>query len=180
MNPRYKNGILLFGAVAPLVIILVVFGVLASQKLRIAKEYKKREAVTVANQRNEQTAIGVKAQLATYKDRKTQWNTLLKRSDVGSVTGLLKEISSGYRGGEKFRQNDFKFVNRETGIGAASKQPSVTYNISLSGTFQAIQESLLSLESKMPNLSLNSIELSPQPEGQLLQAELSYSAWINS
>lgn len=179
MNPRYKTGIILFGAAAPSLVLLVLFGVLVSQKSRINREYIQRKAVYTANVRSEQTAKGVKAQLATYKEKERHWDSLLKKSDVGSVTGLLKEISSAYSAGEKFRQNDFKFVNRETGIGAASKQPSVTYNISLSGTYQALQESILSLESQMPNLSLNSLDLKPQKEGQLLEAELSYSAWIN-
>lgn len=179
MNPRYKSGILVFGAIAPLFVIVVIFGVLFSQKAKIGKEYKKREAIYVANKRAEKTAAGVKTQLDTYQKRKVHWDNLLKRSDVGSVTALLKEISAQYNGTEKFRQNDFKYVNREVGIGAASKQPSVTYNISLSGTYQALQESLLALESKMPNLSLNSIDIEPQKNGQLLEAELTYSAWIN-
>ncbi|GHC40733.1 hypothetical protein [Roseibacillus persicicus] len=179
MNPRYKTGIILFGAVAPCLILLIIFGVLASQKARISEEYTKRKGVYTNNERSERTAKGIKAQLSVYKEREGHWDSLLKNSDVGSVTGLLKEISSSYSAGEKFRQNDFKFVNRETGIGAASQQPSVTYNISLSGTYQALQESILSLESQMPNLSLNSLDLKPQKEGQLLEAELSYSAWIN-
>lgn len=179
MNPRYKTGILFFGAVAPVLVIFLIFGMLFAQKSRVGKEYKKREAITIANTRAENAAKGVRAQLVTYQKRQTQWDNLLRRSDAGSVTGLLKEISSKYSSGEKFRQNDFKFVNSETGIGAASGQPSVTYNISLSGTFQALQESLLALESKMPNLSLNKIDIVPQKNGQLLQAEISYSAWIN-
>ena len=179
MNPRFKNGIILFGAAAPLLAILVIFGILFSQKSRIGKEYKKREAIYQTNHRSEKMAVGVKTQLESYQERKSEWDTLLRKSDVGSVTGVLKDISRSYSAGEKFRQNDFNFVNRETGIGAASQQPSVTYNISMSGTYQALQESLLSFESQMPNLSLNSIALIPQADGQLLTAKLSYSAWIN-
>jgi hypothetical protein len=179
MNPRYKSGILALGAIAPVCVILVIFGVLAAQKSRVTKEFTKREGIYLSNQRAEKTATGVKAQLATYQKRKASWDNLLKRSDVGSVTGLLKEISTQYNGSDKFRQNAFKAFNRETGIGAASQQPSVTYNISLSGTYQALQESLFSLESQMPNLNLNSIELKPQQNGQLLEAEINYSAWIN-
>ena len=118
-------------------------------------------------------------QLSRYEDKKKGWDTLLKTSDVGSVSALLKKISARHGGGDKFEQKEFAFVDRATGIGASSQQNSVTYNISMTGTYQALQQSLLSLESRLPNLSLNSIDLKPQNGGQLLEAEISYSAWIN-
>lgn len=179
MNPRYQTGVLLFGLILPLLVIVFIFGVAVFQKSKLTREFEERKAIYLANQRSDQAAKSLQAQLEGYRAKEVHWSNLLKKSDVGSVTTLLKEISSEYKGGEKFRQKDFKFVNRETGIGASSAQPSITYNISLSGTFQALQESLLSLESQMPNLSLNSIKLQPQADRQLLEAELSYSAWIN-
>ncbi|MGJ8725558.1 MAG: hypothetical protein ACSHYB_13450 [Roseibacillus sp.] len=179
MNPRYKNGILVFGAIVPLLLLIVIFGFLSSKKASVVKEYDSRLKVQTANLQAEKAAAGVEAQLQKYKVKKRDWDTLLKSSDVGSVTGLLKDISSKYKAGDKFKQKDFAFVDRATGIGAASKQNSVTYNISVTGTYQALQESLLSLESRLPNLSLNSIGIKPQDSGQLLEAEISYSAWIN-
>ena len=179
MNPRYKNGILVLGAIAPILVLVALFGFLASKKSSIAEEYEARVKTQKANVLAEQTAAGVKMKLSRYEKKKKQWDTLLKTSDVGSVTGLLKKISSKYRGGEKFRQKEFAYVDRATGLGLASRQNSVTYNISMTGTYQALQDSLLSLESQLPNLSLNSINLKPQKSGQLLEAEISYSAWIN-
>ncbi len=179
MNPRYKLGILAFGVIGPLLVLAVILGILASQKAKITKEFETRKAIHLANQRSQMQAKGIQAQLVEYEERQKHWDALLKQSDVGSVTGILKEISSEYAGTETFKQNDFKFVNRETGIGAVSQQPSVSFNVSLSGTFQALQQSLLSLESQLPNLSLNAIKLEPRKGGQLLEAELTYSAWIN-
>ena len=167
MNPRYKNGILLFGAFVPLLLLAVGFGFLASKNKNVKVEADKRQSVYRNNIRAEKTAEGVKVQLKAYEEKEKHWTRLLKNSDVGSVTSLLKEISTMHSSGEKFRQNDFNFVNRETGIGAASRQPSVTYNISLSGTFEALQDSLLQLESQMPNLNLNSLEMKPQSSGTL-------------
>ena len=179
MNPRYKNGILLFGAVLPALIVLLVFGVLFSQKSRVNKEYDKRKAVLSNNILAERQAVVLKAQLALYDARKSSWDNLLKSSDVGAVTSLLKSITTEYSVGDRFKQDAFNSTDREIGIGAVSAQPSVTYNIALSGTYKTLQESMLTLESTMPNLSLNSMDLVPQKEGQLLEAKLSYSAWIN-
>lgn len=177
MNPRFKIGIILFGVLLPLLVVGVIFGVISSQKKRIATEYAARKSSFQAQKRKEMFAKELDVKLSSYDDRKQSWEVLLKNSDIGTVTGLLKEISAEYAGKETFKRNDFNFVNKETGIGAASQQPSVSFTVSLSGTYQTIQQSLLSLESKMPNLSLNSMTLIPEPGSALLEAELSYSAW---
>ena len=179
MNPRYKSGILVLGAIAPMLVLIALFGFMTSKKNSIAKEYETRLQVQKTNLQAEQKATGVKMQLSRYEQKKKSWDTLLKTSDVGSVTSLLKQISAKHGGGDKFRQKEFSYVDRATGIGAASQQNSITYNIAMTGTYQALQESLLTLESQLPNLSLNTIDLKPQKGGQLLEAEISYSAWIN-
>ena len=179
MNPRYKNGILVLGALAPVLVLILIFGFLAAKKSSVAEEYETRVKTQKANVLAEQMAAGVKMKLSRYESKTKLWDTLLKTSDVGSVTGLLKQISAKQGGGDKFRQKEFAYVDRATGIGSASKQNSVTYNIAMTGTYRALQESLLSLESQLPNLSLNSISLQPQQDGPLLEAEISYSAWIN-
>ena len=177
MNPRFKIGIILFGAVLPLLVIGLVWLAISSQKKKIEVEHATRKASYLAQQRQEEVAKGLQVKLSRYDDRKKSWDVLLRNSDIGTVTGLLKEISAEYSGTETFKRNDFNFVNKENGIGAASQQPSVSFTVSLSGTYKAIQQSLLSLESRMPNLSLNSMKIAPEPGSSLLEAELSYSAW---
>ena len=177
MNPRFKIGILLLGVLVPLLGIGLIFGVISSRKKKIEQEYTTRKASYTANQRQKEVVKGLEVRMSKYDGRQDEWDVLLKNSDIGTVTGLLKEISAEYSGTETFRRREFNFVNTETGIGAASKQPSVSFTVSLAGTFTAIQQGLLSLESKMPNLSLNSMKIHPDPGSSLLEVELSYSAW---
>lgn len=179
MNPRFKIGIILFGLFLPLLIIGVCFGVISSKKKKIAAEYETRKSAYQQQQLQMKSNKALEARLSRYDERKGDWDVLLKNSDIGAVTSLLKEISEEYRGTNTFHQGSFNFVNKETGIGAVSQQPSVSFNVSLSGTYLAIQQSLLSLESKMPNLSLNSMTLTSEANspGSPLRAELSYSVW---
>lgn len=177
MNPRYKFGIIGLGVVLPLLGILIAVGVMFSQKKRIDKEYAERKTIYTQNKNTEMQTAAIARQLKSYEAKSGQWDVLLEESSLGTVTGILKEVSQAFEGSNSFKQDNFSFVNKETGIGAVSEQPSLSFTLAFSGTFSALQESLLTLESKMPNLSLNSLELSPQTNGPLLEAKLSYSAW---
>jgi len=89
----------------------------------------------------------------------------------------LKEISNSFADRRTFNQTNFQFDNNDQGIGAASSQPSFSFSMSLNGTYSSIQGGLLALESRMPHLSLNTMNLSKQDDSQLLNAKLTYSAW---
>ena len=177
MNSLYKIGVILFGVLLPLLVIGLIMGVVSSRKQKMAQEYEVRKKRLFANKMQEKAVKQLETTVSQYDDRKGSWEVLLENSDIGSVTGLLKKISSEYKGSETFKQDGFNYVNQKNGIGTLSLQPSVSFNVSMSGTFQAIQQSLLSLESEMPNLSLNKMKLSPSSSSSLLEAELSYSAW---
>lgn len=177
MNSRYKIGVIAFGVVLPLLAVLVLVGVMISQKKRIDKEYAARQLIYTQNKNTEMQTKAIAAQLKSYQERSNQWDKLLDDSNVGTVTGILKEVSDTFAGSKTFKQDNFAFVNQKTGIGAASQQPSLSFTLAFSGTFSALQESLLNLETRMPNLNLNSLELAPQTNGSLLEAKLSYSAW---
>ena len=177
MNPRFKIGIILFGILLPLLVIGFILSFISSRKNKVEAEYASRQSSFKLQKHQEQVVKGLGVRLSRFDDRKDEWDVLLNNSDIGTVTGLLKEISTEYSGTETFKSNEFNFVNKKTGIGAASEQPSVIFTVSLSGTFTSIQQGLLSLESRMPNLNLNSMKISPDPGSSLLLAELSYSAW---
>lgn len=174
MNPRFKTGILLFGLILPLVIVGIVIGVISSKKNSISRQYLIRQKNNQVQKQQEMANEQLKIKLSRFDGRKENWEVLLRSTDIGTVSDLLNSETRRIQG---MNQNNFSFVKQPVGIGALSQQNSVTFNVSLSGTFSSIQQCLLSLESKMPNLNLNSMMLTPEKDSQLLQAELSYSAW---
>ena len=58
MNPRYKNGILVLGAIAPILVLVLLFGLLAKKKSSVAEEYEVRLRVQKANIQAEKAADG--------------------------------------------------------------------------------------------------------------------------
>ncbi|MEM9079757.1 MAG: hypothetical protein AAGC74_03590 [Verrucomicrobiota bacterium] len=178
MNSKFRNGVILLGVLLPSIVVIGAILLIVSQSQKISKEFVVRERNYQQFQREEQNVKSLRQQIAAYSERKNGWKALLGTSDVGSVTGLLREIAEG-RSSQEFRQTDFNFVNRQTGIGAASDHRSMSFNLSIDGTYRVLQESLLTLESRMPHLNLNNMKLSPRNDGSSLQLELSYSIWAN-
>ena len=66
------------------------------------------------------------------------------------------------------------------GIGSASAQNSSQIRMGFRGTFRTLQRAFLELETRMPQLQLESISLQPvSTSGFLLTAQITYTAWQN-
>ena len=177
MKSKFRIGIVLFGLILPLLGVSVFSVVLLKQKAKLEKTFAERKAKNTQNALLQKKAKLIKSQLAAYDGKDERWRQLVSDSDVSSLNKALKEISNSFADRRTFNQTDFQFDNNDQGIGAASSQPSFSFSMSLNGTYSSIQGGLLALESRMPHLSLNTMNLSKQDDSQLLSAKLTYSAW---
>lgn len=177
MKSKFRAGILVFGLVLPLLGILAVIGILVSKNSSVGKEYTEKETQYRRNQQVKMAAMAIQTKLHHYDGKSEQWRNLVAKSDVTALNETLKKVSSSFADPRTFNKTEFKFDNNDRGIGAASEQPSFSFDLTLNGTYRSIQTGLLALESEMPNLSLNSLKLAPRENDQLLEAQLSYSAW---
>ena len=177
MKSKFRIGIIVFGLILPFLGISVVVSVLFSQKGKLERNFAERKAKNAQNAQLLKMAQVTKQQLDSYEGKDELWRKLVDESDVGSLNKTLKEISSSFEDRRTFNQTDFEFDNNDKGIGAASAQPSFSFSMTLNGTYSSIQSGLLALESRMPHLSLNTMNLVPQDDSQLLEAQLTYSAW---
>lgn len=177
MKSKFRSGILAFGLVFPLLGILAVFGVVLSKNSGLEREYADKQSQYTRNQQVKMAAMAIQTKLHQYDGKSDQWKSLVAKSDVSALNETLKKISGSFTDTRTFNRTEFKFDNNDSGIGAASEQPSFSFDLTVNGTYRSIQTGLLALESEMPNLSLNSMKLTPRPNDQLLEAQLSYSAW---
>jgi len=177
MKSKFRIGIVLFGLILPLLGVSVFSAVLLKQKAKLEKTFAERKAKNTQNSQLQKKAKLLKSQLAAYDGKDERWRQLVSDSDVSSLNKALKEISNSFADRRTFNQTNFQFDNNDQGIGAASSQPSFSFSMSLNGTYSSIQGGLLALESRMPHLSLNTMNLSKQDDSQLLNAKLTYSAW---
>jgi len=177
MKSKFRLGIICFGLVLPFLGLAILSGILLSQKTKLERTFDERKAQNAKNEQLLKSTKIVEKQLAAYDGKDELWRKLVDESDVSSLNRTLKEISNSFEDRRTFNQTDFQFDNNDKGIGAASAQPSFSFSMTLNGTYSSIQSGLLALESKMPHLSLNTMALAQQEDNQLLEAQLTYSAW---
>ena len=82
---------------------------------------------------------------------------------------------------KEFQQTAFERLGSASGFGKGSKQKSTGMQFSLRGTYSAVQKALLELETRMPNLQLQELTISPKEATQtsLLNFQVAYTVWEN-
>lgn len=176
MNPKFRIPIYLLSVGLPVLGILAAFFLLSNFNKKGDAEFKLRAANYQRVKSQEKQVNQLTEKLEDIRAKGESWEKLLASSDVGAVTSLIRGISEG-RSLEEFKTSNFNFVGRPTGVGSVSKQPSVSFDLGLSGNYGNLQEGLLAMESKMPNLVMNSMQLTPDRKGETLNLKLAYSAW---
>jgi hypothetical protein len=80
---------------------------------------------------------------------------------------------------KEFQRTAFERLGNSSGIGQATAQKSTGIRFNLRGTYRAVQEALLELETRMPNLQLQSLAITPNEpsETSLLNFQVIYTVW---
>ncbi|MDP0492000.1 MAG: hypothetical protein Q7Q71_13200 [Verrucomicrobiota bacterium JB023] len=178
MKSKFFPGIVAFGVVLPLLLLLVLAFVILAQNRRVEKTFVEREGNFKRYQMEERQVKMLQTELETYRAHQEEWKLSLEEATIPTVSGLIERIANTYDE-EELTKTKFNFIGRETGIASASSQPSVSFDLGYQGTFSAIQKSLLQLETEIPHLLLNKMKIQPDVSKGNLNVDLSYSLWSN-
>jgi len=173
---NYRQPILIFGIVIPMVVIvaigIVIFKVHSGIKSAAAE---KQDLYTqIRNLEMEQRQLDT--QVAGYRNIVDAWKDVLA-SDANQTLGaripqLLNQFPDDHL---------FRISSQETrsagGLGTATQQPAARNTFTFIGAWTPMQQFLLQLETSLPQLQLESINISTEPGSQLLNYTLQYTAW---
>ena len=176
MNPFYKKSILGLGVAAPLVLVLVLVTLVSHYRGKFEKTYEQRKITYASYRKNEEQRVALERQVREQEPHMKRWSRLMKEPSSSTANELIGEAQKRYAGKE-FVLTSFRRTTTAGGIGAVSGQPSVQLALAFRGTFGALQNTFLELETKMPQLQLDSMKLAPQNNGNVLEAQLLYTAW---
>ena len=107
-----------------------------------------------------------------------RWMALFEKPTAATVNAFLAEVQKKF-GGQEFQQTAFRRTASAGGIGGASAQPSIQIQLAFRGTYRALQNAFVELETSMPQLQLDSLKLAPNSNRKVLNADLVYTAWQN-
>ncbi len=176
----YKQSIILFGIVIPVVIAIAVIGACAFFRSKITNSFATKEQYYSGYEMSRMGALEIEAQLSRQRESSERWQELVGQETFSLVTTNLRAIAEELPPKE-FQQTAFERLGSSGGFGSVSAQKSSGLKFNFRGTFRTVQKAFLDLETQMPNLQLQELRIDPSSNtgSSLLNFQVVYTAWEN-
>lgn len=174
----YKQSIILFGIVLPVLVAGLLLGACAFLRGKITRSFDNKVQYYSGYEKSRMGALAIEAQLSRQRGDFERWNGLVKQETFSLVTTNLRAIGEKLPPKE-FQQTAFERLGQSGGIGSVSAQKSSGLKFNFRGTFRTVQKAFLELETRMPNLQLQELKIDPNgtSDSQLLNFQVTYTAW---
>jgi len=177
----YKQSIILFGIVIPLVIVIAVLAAGAYFRSQIATSSAEKAKHYTGNEISKRATLEIEARVKRQREASAGWEEILSKETFSLVTTNLREIAESLPPKE-FQQTAFpERLAQPGGFGGVSAQKSSGLKFSFRGSYRTVQRAFLELETRMPNLQLQELKIEPMAnaDSNLLNFQVVYSAWEN-
>ncbi len=174
----YKQSIIFFGIVIPIIIAAAVLGACAFIRGKITGSFDNKVQYYTGYENSRLGALSIEAQISRQRMDYQRWNEMLKQETFSVVTTNLRAIGETLPPKE-FQQTAFERLGQSGGIGSVSAQKSSGLKFNFRGTFRTVQKAFLELETRMPNLQLQELKIDPNSssDSSLLNFQVTYTAW---
>ena len=176
MNDNYKKSIAIFALAIPLSLIIIMIIVIVGKTGSIGKKYSQKKLAYDQYKLSENVIKGMKVKAEENKEQLKIWDDMMKAETRGTFIQRWNSIEAKYNKGELSKLSH-NWVNQSIGIGAGSSQPASQIKMSFRGTYEAMQNSLLELETVIPQLQLDSISMKPAESRNLLNFDAVFTLW---
>jgi len=176
----YKQSIILFGIVVPLLIAAVILGACSFVRGKFTGSVEEKALHFSGHERNRMAVLESESRLSRQRADYKRWKELTSEDTFSLVTTNLREIGEALPPKE-FQQTAFERLEKSSGLGSISGQKSSGLKFNFRGTFRSVQKALLELETRMPNLQLLDLKIDPNQAADfpLLNFQVTYTAWEN-
>jgi hypothetical protein len=175
----YRQTIILFGIVVPIIIAAAVVGAGSLIKSKMSESFAMKEKNFKGYEQGRIAALDIENQVIRERKHLDRWNSQLSEETASSVATNLREISEALPSKE-IQQTSFERPSNAGGFGSASANNSSQIRMAFRGTFRTLQRAFLELETRMPQLQLQEIRMDPNnSQSSLLNFQVTYTAWEN-
>lgn len=173
----YRQPIILFGIVIPLILSLAVVGIGYVAKSKMTESFAEKRRNFLAHQQARSQSVALDQQVKSRRDDLKRWNENLAQETASAIGVHLRSISEKLPNKE-IQQTAFDPSNSSTGFGSASAQNASSIRIAFRGTFATLQKAFLELETRMPQLILEDMAIEPASNSpHLITTQVTYTAW---
>ena len=182
---HHQQAIIVFGVVIPFVLILALIGGTLYGRGRLNESHAEKVANFERYKTARTQANGLEATMATGQKREeiAYWRSKFEQDFIQSITENLNNILEQYDD-TVLRQTAMGQAPGAAAFGTASDNPHTRIQLSFEGGFKPMQMLMAELETEMPHLMLESLNISPMPAHQegangKLNFQVIYLAWEN-
>ena len=175
----YRKPIIVFGIVLPVVAAGVLVGIFYTLQSKMAISFEDKLKTYRTFEMERKSGQDIEKQVISQREHIERWSSQMSQETASTVTTNLREISE-HLPSKEIQQTSFERPSGKLGFGSVAAQNSSQIRIAFRGTFRTMQKAFLELETRMPQLQLQSLRIDPNVGvSSLLKFEVSYTAWEN-
>jgi hypothetical protein len=175
----YRQSILFFGLIIPLLIAGMVVGGAFYARHNVAESFVAKEKQFKLSEQNKRSADALDKNLVTKRDHVKRWKSLLAEETKSQVNNHIRKIQDSPLGKE-FQQTSTESLNTQGGFASVSAQKSSQIRLGFRGTYRALQRAFLDLETRMPQLQMQEIKIdATSSQASMNNVDVTYTAWEN-
>ncbi|MBX3739622.1 MAG: hypothetical protein KF712_01420 [Akkermansiaceae bacterium] len=174
----YKQSIILFGIVLPILGLIALIGGCFFIKSEMEDSFATKMSQYRTDSQGRTAAMETETRIRTRREHLARWKKELAMETTSTVRTHLKAISDKLPSRE-FQETGFDPINSRSGFAAVSQQKSSQFRMGFRGTFRSAQKAMLELETRMPQLTLQELKATPSDQSILLNFQVTYTAWEN-
>ena len=175
----YRQTIILFGIVMPIMVAAAIIGGGFMLKSQMTSSFDNKQQTYKTYEASRLAALEIETQVVQQRQHMERWTEQLAQETASSVATNLRKICERLPSKE-IQQTAFERPSANGGFGMAAAQKSSQLRIAFRGTFRTLQRAFVELETRMPQLQLQELQISPNSnQSSLLNLQVTYTAWEN-
>ncbi len=176
MNDYYKQSVTVFGIAVPCLFMVLIAGVALYMSSSTSTEYKKKKKAYDKAQVAMKQTMQLQGEVQETGEYLKEWDHMLNTETRGTFLEHWKTAEKKFSGKE-LTKTSHNWVNYSEGLGKGITQPASQVNMSFSATYRAMQLAMLEMETKLPNMQLDSLSMTPDSSGDSINFETTFTVW---
>jgi hypothetical protein len=172
----YRQSIAIFGFVLPVLIAVIVIAIGVFVKGKITSSFDEKLTHYKDFKRNKIMALKTEAEISDNREHVVHWEELIGTETASTVSNHLRTIEDKLPSKE-FQTTGQQYPTAKGGFASVAGQDSAQVRLTFRATFRSMQQALLELETRMPQLQLQELRINPSTNSNSLNFDLSYTAW---
>lgn len=173
---KYKQSITLFGFVIPILLVVVFSIICIVVSGNIKAKAKVREAAFAQHNSLQTQVTKLQAGMRDKRTANEQWEKVLSSDTRPALQINLKNILDKYTS-RQIAQTGFFRPATLGRLAMGAQQPSSSVTLKFRGTYLPMEKTLIELESRLPQMQVNSFNISRERTSNELLFDLSYTIW---